>query len=166
MKYTELQLKPKQFESLCGHSVIAFEALHKIFSIEYENYFSHFTFNGKERERAKSKRNDNVFEDSGDALFFLLSYLKNNPLQEYHAAQYKLSQPQANVWIHLLTKLLRETLNKNNNLPSRSDKELKYVLKNIPIVFIDGKERPVQRSSDYQTQKDQYSGKKKALYKK
>lgn len=166
MKYKELQEKPKQFESLCGHSVNAFETLNDKFSLVYENYFSHFTFNGKERERAKLKRADNIFEGSGDALFFLLSYLKNNPLQEYHAAQYKLSQPQANVWIHLLTSLLQKTLAENKNLPARSDRELIHVLKNIPIIFIDGTERPVQRSTDYQTQKDHYSGKKKALYKK
>lgn len=166
MKYKELQEKPKQFESLCGHSVDSFESLNEKFSVEYENYFSHFTLDGKERERPKLNRSDNVFEGSGDALFFLLSYVKNNPLQEYHAAQYSLSQPQANIWIHLLTRILKDTLHKNKNLPARSNKELIHVLKNVPKVFIDGTERPVQRSTDYQTQKDHYSGKKKALCKK
>lgn len=84
-------------------------------------------------------------------------------MQEYHAAQYKLSQPQANIWKHLLTRLLQETLAENQNLPARSDKELIHVLKNIPVIFIDGTERPVQRSIDYQTQKDHYSGKKKSI---
>lgn len=163
MKYKELQEKPKQFESLCGHSVDSFDSLSKIFSVEYENYFSHFTLDGKERERPKLKRRDNAFEASSDALFFLLSYIKNNPLQEYHAAQYGLSQPQANIWIHLLSILLQGTLDKNKNLPARSNKELKYVLKNVPKVFIDGTERPVQRSTDYQTQKDHFSGKKKSI---
>jgi hypothetical protein len=163
MKYKELQEKPKQFESLCGHSVDSFDSLSKFFSVEYENYFSHFTFDGKERERPKLQRSDNAFETSSDALFFVLSYVKNNPLQEYHAAQYGLSQPQANTWIHLLLRILQETLGKNKNLPARSNKELKYVLKDVPKVFIDGTERPVQRSTDYQTQKDHFSGKKKAL---
>ena len=166
MKYKELQEKPKQFESLCGYSVDAFEILEEKFSVVYKNYFLHFTFAGKERERPKSKRSDDIFEGSGDALFFLLSYIKNNPLQEYHAAQYGLSQPQANIWIHLLTGLLHDTLDENKNLPARSNKELIYVLKDVPKVFIDGTERPVQRSTDYQTQKDHYSGKKKALCKK
>jgi hypothetical protein len=166
MKYKELQEKPKQFDSLCGHSVESFELLNEKFCVVYENYFSHFTFDGKERERPKLKRSDNVFEGSGDALFFLLSYIKNNPLQEYHAAQYSLSQPQANIWIHLLTRLLQDTLGANKNLPARSNKELIYVLKDVPKVFIDGTERPVQRSTDYQTQKDHFSGKKKALRKK
>ncbi len=87
-------------------------------------------------------------------------------MQEYHAAQYSLSQPQANIWIHLLARLLRNTLDKNKNLPARSNKELIYVLKDVPKVFIDGTERPVQHSTDYQTQKEHYSGKKKALHKK
>jgi len=163
MKYKELQEKPKQFESLCGYSVDSFDLLNEKFSVVYENYFSHFTFAGKVRVRHKVKRIDNVFKDSGDHLFFLLCYIKNNPLQEYHAAQYRLSQPQANIWIHLLTRLLKDTLEKNKNLAARSDKELIYVLKDVPIVFIDGTERPVQRSTDYQTQKDHFSGKKKAL---
>ena len=166
MKYKELQEKPKQFESLCGYDVDSFEALNENFSVVYENYFLHFTLDGKERERPKLKRRDNVFEGSGDAFFFLLSYIKNNPLQEYHAAQYSLSQPQANIWIHLLTRLLKDTLGDNKNLPARSNKELIYVLKDVPKVFIDGTERPVQRSTDYQTQKDHFSGKKKALRKK
>ena len=163
MKYKELKEKPQQFESLCGHNVNAFEAMDEKFSTIYENHFSHFTLDGKERVRAKVKRSDNVFESSGDALFFLLSYIKNNPLQEYHAAQYGLSQPQANVWIHLLCTLLHKTLDKNKNLPARSDKTLISVLKNVSTVFIDGTERPVQRSSDYPTQKEQFSGKKKGI---
>lgn len=163
MKYKELQEKPKQFESLCGYSVYSFEMLNEKFFVVYENYFSHFTFSGKERERPKLKRSDDIFKGSGDALFFLLSYIKNNPLQEYHAAQYGLSQPQANIWIHLLTRLLQDTLDENKNLPARSNKELIYVLKDVSKVFIDGTERPVQRSTDYQTQKDHYSGKKKTL---
>jgi hypothetical protein len=131
MKYKVLHEKPKQFESLSGHSLDSFELLNEKFSVVYENYFSHFTFAGKERVRPKLKRIDNVFEGGGDALFFLLSYVKNNPLQEYHAAQYSLSQPQANIWIHLLTRLLKDTLEKNKNLPARSNKELIYVLKDV-----------------------------------
>lgn len=77
MKYKELQEKPKQFESLCGHSVDSFDSLSKTFFVENENYFSYFTFDGKGRERPKLKRIDNAFETSSDALFFLLSYVKN-----------------------------------------------------------------------------------------
>ncbi|GHV10179.1 hypothetical protein FACS1894162_3010 [Bacteroidia bacterium] len=33
--------------------------------------------------------------------FYPLSYLKNNPLQDYHGATFGMTQPQCNVWIHL-----------------------------------------------------------------
>ncbi|HEY5536127.1 MAG TPA: transposase family protein [Ignavibacteria bacterium] len=33
---------------------------------------------------------------------FLLIYLKTNPLQEHHAASFGITQPQANILIHLL----------------------------------------------------------------
>nr|WP_235817028.1 transposase family protein [Bacteroides ndongoniae] len=45
-----------------------------------------------------------------DKLFFILVYLKTNPLQEFHAIQFEMTQPQANRWIHLLSEILRHTL--------------------------------------------------------
>jgi hypothetical protein len=166
MKYEAIKEKPKQFESLYGLSVACFDALHEDFSSVYRHYFTHFTFEGKERKRIKVFRKDGILSDTREALLFILEYIKNNPLQEYIAANYRLSQPQANLWIHLLTALLKETLSKNKSLPARSDRPLTEILHQISVVYIDGTERPVQRSTDYETQKEHFSGKKTTLRKK
>ena len=108
-------------------------------------------------------KKDSVFKSNQDLLLFCLSYLKNNPLQEYHALHYDISQPQANLWIHRSLDWLWETLSRLKELPARSDKALAEVLINQLEVLLDGTERPLGRSSDYQTQKEHYSGKKKRI---
>ncbi len=53
-------------------------------------------------------------------MFFILVYLKTNPLQELHAIQFEMTQPQANRWIHLLSEILRRTLKTLDELPDRN----------------------------------------------
>lgn len=57
-----------------------------------------------------------------DKMFFILVYLKINPLQELHAIQFEMTQPQANRWIHLLSEILRRTLKTLGELPDRNSK--------------------------------------------
>ena len=83
MDIIKLRDKPTQFLSLTGLKVEIFDQLLSFFDYEY---FNHFTLNGIERKRIKTFRKDNVFKDSQEVLFFLLIYIKNNPLQEYHGA--------------------------------------------------------------------------------
>lgn len=59
-----------------------------------------------------------------DKMFFILVYLKINPLQELHAIQFEMTQPQANRWIHLLSEILRRTLKTLGELPDRNSKRL------------------------------------------
>lgn len=39
--------------------------------------------------------------------FFILVYLKNNPLQEYHAACFGMGQKHCNTFVHCFTHILR-----------------------------------------------------------
>lgn len=64
-----------------------------------------------------------------DKLFFILIYLKTNPLQELHTIQFGMTQPQVNKWLHLLSGILRCTLKTMGELPDRSSKRLIYILK-------------------------------------
>lgn len=63
-----------------------------------------------------------------DKMFFILVYLKTNPLQELHAIQFEMTQPQANRWIHLLSEILRRTLKTLGELPDRNSKRLIHIL--------------------------------------
>ena len=83
-------------------------------------------------------------------------YMKNNPLQEYHAAAFGLTQDFANTWIHKLMpifeKAMKEYMPSESQLPQPSTE---------PLVLMDCTERPVER--DTYEQNIHYSGKKKLL---
>lgn len=163
MHYEKAKTNAKQFRSLTSMEVSTFDLLCKHFSQTVENYLAHFTLTGKQRQRRATVKKDSVFKSTQDMLLFSLSYLKNNPLQEYHALQYGITQPQANLWIHRSLDWLWETLARLKELPARSDKALAEVLIHQLEVLLDGTERPIQRATDYQTQKEHYSGKKKHI---
>ena len=93
-------------------------------------------------------------------MLFLLIYLKTNPLQEHHAASFGITQPQANVLIHILSDLLRKALKQLGELPVRNEYRLIYILKSCNDVLLDGVERPIQRPKASDLQKARYSGKK------
>ena len=73
-----------------------------------------------------------------------------------------MNQPQANVWVHLLKRILQEALQISKSLPCRDFESLQKLLREGQDVFIDGSERPVPRPSDNDLQKEYYSGKKNA----
>ena len=95
-----------------------------------------------------------------DKMFFILVYLKTNPLQELHAIQFEMTQPQANRWIHLLSEILRRTLKTLGELPDRNSKRLIHILQGCEEVLLDGTELPIQRPLDEDWQSACYSGKK------
>ena len=155
--------KESQFKSLVGMSVEEFNLLHNHYEAEWNNYITHFTLSGEERLRPHRIRKDGKLENTPDQLLFILHYLKSNALQEHHAAAYSMSQPQANLWIHLLLRLLRKTLKSLGQLPERRVWKVKELLGKVEQVFMDGSERDIQRPADVEEQKEQYSGKKRAI---
>ena len=74
-----------------------------------------------------------------------------------------IGQPQANQWVHRLTRVLNQALGYEQQLPEREPHRLEAVLKNCPGLefMIDGTERPLNRPSDPEEQREYYSGKKK-----
>ena len=93
----------------------------------------------------KKVRKDDIFPDVETMLIFILSYMKNNPLQQTHAAAFNMTQPQSNLWIHLLKKILNSALEKANCLPCRDVDTLNKLLKEGQNILIDATERPIPR---------------------
>lgn len=160
LTYQSIKFKSKQLQSLVGMDRELFELLHNYYEVQWNKYIAHYTVSGGERMRTHRKRKDGVLEDTFDQLLFILHYLKGNVLQEHHAAGYGMSQPQANVWIHLLLGLLHATLKELKQLPGRKASKLKYLLADVEQIFIDGTERDIQRPGDNEVQRTYYSGKK------
>ena len=160
MKYDKLKKNPQQFLSLTGFSIEDFESFLPAFKYQWDEYFSRFTLNGKERQRASYNRKNSQLPLIEDKLLFILSYLKNNPLQEYHGATYNMTQPQCNEWIHRLADILFKTLKSLSELPDRNPLRIKDLLEQCENVLLDGVERPIERPQDSDRQKSCYSGKK------
>lgn len=86
--------------------------------------------------------------------------MKNNPLQDYHATLFDMTQPQCNEWIHRLADILYKTLKNMGELPDRNHLRIKYLTDQCEDVLLDGTERPIERTQDSDRQNSCYSGKK------
>jgi hypothetical protein len=158
--YTTLKTNEQQFVAVTGLSIACFDILFPFFEKCWNEYICHYTTGGQIRKRPKKPRKDSAFADVETMLVFILSYLKNNPLQQTHAALFGLTQPQANLWIHLIKKILLTCLKDTDCLPCRDIESLNKLLKQGQDILIDGSERPIPRPADQEVQKEYYSGKK------
>jgi hypothetical protein len=161
MNYEKVRKLPSQFLAVTGLAVEDFDELLPCFKVHWDERNDRVTLDGKPRQRISYNRKGSLLPFASDKLFFILSYLKNNPLQETHAANFGLTQPQCNVQIHLLSEILLKTLKTLGELPERNHLRMVHILKGHRDVLIDGTERPVQRPTDNDLQKSRYSGKKK-----
>jgi hypothetical protein len=98
-----------------------------------------------------------------EKLLFILFYLKTYPLQEVLGHLFGLSQGQANHWLHRLSGVLRETLQRQGYGPARLPAEMLERLagEDLQAFGSDGTERRINRPQDDARQRPHYSGKKK-----
>ena len=161
--YEELVKSATKFLSMTGYTDEEFQALLPYFSSRFNEYIDKYTLEGKKRK----KRGYIAYKNSPlptieDKLLFILIYLKTNNLQSVQAELFGMHQPEANLWIHILAPLLNQALAESKHLPARSMDELELD-DGCNLFFHDGTERPIPRSTDYETQKEYYSGKKKDI---
>jgi hypothetical protein len=162
LTYQTIADDSKSLRSLSGLDKASFESLHEAFSRVVRHDLEHFTLEGKPRLRRFTFKQDSVFCSTEDMLLFIVSYLKNNPLQEYHAAMFSMTQPQCNVRIGWCSRWLRQTLEQLRELPARDQRQFAALPKQLEY-WLDGTERPIQRSSDAETQREHFSGKKRPI---
>lgn len=169
MNYEEHKNNPKSFRSLIGLDHSHFSRLLLYFEAAHDDYLSEHELNGKRRS---GRRSYCIYKNSplpsvADRLFFILVYLKNNPLQEYHAACFGMDQKHCNVFVHCLALILRTSLKTMGLMPAETEKELSDRLseyakrKETPVLLHDGTEREIPRPAIPEEQKEMYSGKKK-----
>jgi hypothetical protein len=160
MQYDKIKTRPVQFLSITSLKVEDFNYLLPYFKAEWDDYNDCFTLEGKLRKRKSYARVDSILPKTADKLMFLLIYLNTNPLQEQHAANFGITQPQANILIHLLSDLLRKALKRLGELPERNEYRILSILKScndvLPVVV----ERPVQLPKECELQKSTFSEKK------
>jgi hypothetical protein len=160
--YSNLKKNEKQFQAVTGVSLAVFENLSHFFNEDLNSYYQHFTMDGGTRKRKMSVRKDGVLCKTEDKLCFILSYLKNNTLQETHASNWGMKQPQCNLWIHFLLQRLFVTLEGMQLVPAEDSESLMKLLETVQTLYLDGTERSIQRPLHKEEQKRHYSGKKNA----
>lgn len=170
MNYKEHKDNPKSFRALTGLTHIQYSHLLPYFEAAHDDYLSEYELNGKRRSNRRSfciYKNSPLL-DVPERFFFILVYLKNNPLQEYHAACFGVGQQHCNTFVHSLSHILRLGLQTMGLVPAQTDKELSARLSELskdgivePVLLHDGTEREIPRPVDSDEQKEQYSGKKK-----
>jgi hypothetical protein len=69
---------------------------------------------------------------TADKLLFILTYLKQNPIQEVQGQLFGMSQSNANKWIHLLHPVLNQALADQELLPARTADDLAAMLTTPP----------------------------------
>jgi hypothetical protein len=124
-RYEDVVQKPEKFQALTSLSVEEFEELVGPFETAFCEYMAEWTLEGKRRQnRAYVSYANSPLSTAHERLLFLLSYLKENPTQTYHALLYGLTQPKANLWLHALFRSLRLALRAMGDAPARSFAEL------------------------------------------
>jgi hypothetical protein len=125
-------------------------------------------------EKAKRKRlpgggQKGMLVRMEEKLFFILFYLKCYPTVDMLAFFFQCDRGSACRSVHRLIKVLEKALGEKHVLPKRKISSVEEFFRIFPEakeVFIDGTERPIRRPKDNETQRNNYSGKKKRHTKK
>lgn len=161
-KYKEYAEKPIRFLALTGYTRKEFDNLLPPFSEQFHERMKTYNLDGSLRGKRKySEYNNSPLPSMADKLFFILSYLKTNNLQEVQGAWFGISQPKANQWIHTLLPVLNKALAQFGQLPARKMEEIERSEQDT-LYFHEGTERPIQRPRDDEEQRQHYRGKKTA----
>lgn len=166
LTYQKLKKNSVRFLAATSLTAEEFENLLPAFTAAYEKkYPSNQTFKGKPRQRSKGAGAKGRLDNFEDRLLFIMVYQKTNPIQQMHGLQFGMSQAQANYWVHHLLPVLQQALDDLSHKPERDGDKVstnQLATEGAPNLVIDGTERQRQRPKNNETQKEHYSGKKKA----
>jgi hypothetical protein len=163
LSYDELKNNEREFLSITSVTVFEFQLLLVAFAQAFAES-EHLTVKSEPRFRKKGGGQKGKLPKFEDKLLFILSYIKNYPLQTYHGKQFGLSQSKTNERIHSFLPKLRRACSIMRCNPSRQAGEFVERLTSQAEkgeLVQDGVERMRERPKDEAEQKEYYSGKKK-----
>jgi len=120
IRYVDNRNKSGVILQLTSLTVEEFEELVPLVQTDFLAHMATWTLEGKPRTgRRYSQYTTCPLPTPEDRLLFVLMYLKGAPLQTAHAAAFDLTQPKANLWLHVLMTALSKTLRTIGVSPSR-----------------------------------------------
>jgi hypothetical protein len=118
----------------------------------------------KDRVRAPGAGAKHTLGTAEKKLFYILFYVKCYPTFDVAGFFYDADRSQPCRWTGMYLPLLEKVLSRKAVLPQRKISSVEEFIRLYPEVgeiFVDGTERPVQRSKKFEKQREDYSGKKK-----
>lgn len=127
--YEEVTQRAGSLRAMTGLTQQEFEALLPHFEHALAAYLQDRTIDGQPRTSRRYRPYDNCpLPTIADKLLFILTYVKQNPIQEVQGQLFGMSQSNANKWIHLLHTVLNQALAHQDLLPARNADELAVML--------------------------------------
>ena len=125
MKFTSMLQSEGRLRALTGLDSAMFMALLPPFTTAMERYLRRYTLDGylRESERAITYANSPL-PSPEDRLLFILTYLKQNAIQELHGQLFSMTQSNVSKWVALLLTILERALADQGVLPVRTTAEL------------------------------------------
>src|SRR6266508_1124612 len=131
--YEEVTQRAGSLRSMTGLTEAEFMALLPHFEQAFVVYMHDRTIDGQPRtSRRYSTYETCPLPTTADKLLFILTYLKQNPIQEVQGQLFGMSQSNANKWIHLLHTVLNQALAQQELLPARTADDLAAMLTTPP----------------------------------
>ena len=127
--YEEVTQRAGSLRSMTGLTAAEFTALLPTFEQALVTYMQDRTIDGQPRTSRRYRTYKTCpLPTTADKLLFILTYLKQNPIQEVQGQLFGMSQSNANKWIHLLHPVLNQALADQALLPARTADELTMML--------------------------------------
>ena len=164
MDYLALRERSSQFLALTSPHVAEFDDLLTDFGPAWERHHRSHTLDGAlRRQPVHQERANAVLAGTDTKLFFLLTYLKSNSLQQHQAASFGVSQTRVSRLATRLLAVLNHVLARRGLLPVRDGAALAQHLVAHPtsIFAYDGIKRGIPRNANRDGQANEYSAKKK-----
>lgn len=124
-KFAAILQNEQRLRAVTGLDTAMFADLLPHFTRAMQRYLDHTTLDGylREGDRAITYANSPL-PTAADRLLFILTYLKQNAIQQVHGQLFGMSQSNVSKWVRLLLEIVEATLDEQNLLPARTATEL------------------------------------------
>jgi hypothetical protein len=127
--YEDVITRAGSLQAMTGFTAQEFETLLPHFEHALVAYLQDRTIEGQPRTSRRYSPYDNCpLPTIADKLLFILTYVKQNPIQAVQGQLFGMSQSNANKWIHLLHAVLNQALARQELLPARNADDLAVML--------------------------------------
>ena len=128
-KFDTILQNERRLRAFTGLDSATFASFLPDFTQAMEQYLDHTTLDGYIREGDRAiTYTTSPLPTPADRLLFILTYLKQNAIQEVHGQLFGMSQSNVSKWVRLLLDILNDALAAQRLLPARTAAELAVLL--------------------------------------